>query len=473
MLKVKDETFQKQISLLYKYQQEHLLKWWEELNEVEKEEFSNQILKIDLPLIDELIKEHLLKPEKEDVFEKKELLPPEIIPVPITGEDLDKEREAKTIGELALKNGEVGCFLVAGGQSTRLGYDAPKGIYPIGPVTDRTLFQIHAEKIKALSERYSVKIPWYIMTSKYNHEQTVKFFKMYQFFGLPSEDVKFVVQGMMPAVDIKGKMILERKNHIFENPNGHGGTILAIRDSHYLEDMKSRGVKYLFYFQVDNAFLKIADPIFIGHHILNKSSMSAKVVAKKYPEEKIGLVGYINGKLVVIEYSELTKEEVYTKNEDGSLKFNAGSPAIHILSISFIEDILNKKAKLKYHKAFKEMPYLNEEGKTVTAIKPNGYKFETFIFDLFPEAKNVTLMEVSRFEEFSPLKNKEGEDSPLEVKKNLTKLYASWIKDSGIKIPSDKEGNIKGFIEVSPLYALDQEEFVKKAKGRSFQRIWK
>lgn len=471
MIKVEDEVLQRQINLLYEYRQEHVLKWWEQLSHEEQKKFSHQICKIDTPLIEELAQKYVINPE--EALGDKTLSPPEVIPIPKEGEDFDREREAKKFGEIALKNGEVGCFLVAGGQSTRLGFNSPKGTYPIGPITKRSLYQIHVEKIKALSEKYKAKIPLYIMTSKYTHEQTIKFFESNQFFGLPSQDVKFTQQGMIPAVDEKGKMILSGKNHIFENPNGHGGAILAIRDSNFLRDMKRRGIKYLFYFQVDNALLKIADPIFIGYHFLNRAQMSAKVVAKKYPEEKIGLVGYVNGKLGVIEYSELTKEEVYAENEDGSLRFNAGSPAIHILSVSFIEDIINKGIKLKYHKAFKKIPYINEKGELITPSEPNGYKFETFIFDLFEEAENITLMEVSRFEEFSPLKNKEGENSPREVKESLTELYASWIKEAKIEVPVNKEGKILGFIEISPLFALGKEEFVQKAKGRSFQRIWR
>lgn len=471
MIKVEDKVLQKQINLLYEYKQEHVLKWWDQLNSEEQKKFSDQICKIDIPLVEELAQKHVINPE--EALKEKILAPPEVIPIPKRGEDFDKEREAKKFGEIALRSGEVGCFLVAGGQSTRLGLNAPKGTYPIGPITKRSLYQIHVEKIKALSEKYSTKIPLYIMTSKYTHEQTIKFFESNQFFGLPKEEIKFIQQGMIPAVDEKGKMILDGKNHIFESPNGHGGTILAIRDSDALKDMRRRGIKYLFYFQVDNALLKIADPIFIGYHFLNKAQMSAKVVAKKYPEEKIGLVGYINEKLGVIEYSELTKEEVYAENEDGSLRFNAGSPAIHILSVNFIEDIINRGTKLKYHKAFKKIFYINEEGELITPSEPNGYKFETFIFDLFEEAKNIVLMEVSRFEEFSPLKNKEGDDSPQEVKESLIKLYASWIKEAKIEIPMSKDGKILGFIEISPLFALDKEEFVQKAKGMSFQRIWR
>ncbi|MDI6785702.1 MAG: UDPGP type 1 family protein [bacterium] len=471
MIKVEDEVLQKQINLLYEYKQEHVLKWWDQLSIEEGKEFSDQICSINIPLVGELAKKHVI--DYEQIIKKKELAPPEVISIPKEEKDIEKEGEAKKFGEIALKNGEVGCFLVAGGQSTRLGLNSPKGTYPIGPITKRSLYQIHVEKIKALSEKYDIRIPLYIMTSKYTHEGTIKYFETNQFFGLPSQDIRFIQQGMVPAVDRQGNMILDKKNHIFENPNGHGGTILAIRDSNALNDMKQRGIKYLFYFQVDNALLKIADPVFIGYHFLNKSQMSAKVVAKKHPEEKIGLVGYVNGKLGVIEYSELTKEEVYAKNEDGSLKFNAGSPAIHILSVSFIENIIFKGTKLKYHKAFKKIPYISEEGEIITPSEPNGYKFETFIFDLFEEAENVVLMEVNRLEEFSPLKNREGSDSPQEVKKNLTKLYASWIKKANIEVPVDKDGEILGYIETSPLFALDQEDFIQKAEGMSFQRIWR
>jgi UDP-N-acetylglucosamine/UDP-N-acetylgalactosamine diphosphorylase len=272
---------------------------------------------------------------------------------------------------------------------------------------------------------------------------------------------------MMPSVDFEGRLILSAKDRIFMNPNGHGGVFPALKRSGALEDMEERGITQLFYFQVDNPLVKIADPLFIGYHLLADADMSTKVVKKENPEEKVGVLGYIDGALSVIEYSELSRDDKYARRGDGELKFNAGNTAIHLLNVEFIRREIEEGFKLPYHAAKKKIPYIDEEGNLVEPDRPNGLKFETFIFDALRDAKRSINMEIIREEEFSPLKNKEGADSPESVKEALVNLYANWCEAAGVKIPRDREGKVKGLIEISPLFALDRENFVKKVNSNT------
>ncbi|MDI6781921.1 MAG: UDPGP type 1 family protein [bacterium] len=425
--------------------QEHILKYYDKLSLKQREDLLSQILSIDMSLVNELIAMGMTAKEPHPHLE-----PPCIIPIQ------DKRyQQAKGKGEEALKDGRIACFVVAGGQSTRLGYNLPKGTFEVGPVSSKSLFQYHAEKIAAMNNRYNTNIPWYIMTSKENDTQTRDFFQRHDFFQLQTKDVIFFEQGMLPAIDFDGKLIMDSPDHIAMSPNGHGGSLLGLKESGALDDMRRRGIKEIFYFQVDNALVKIADPVFIGYHLLEKAEMSTKVVSKIRPDEMVGVVGYINGRLGVIEYTELNDEERYAVNADGSLRFKAGNTAIHMLNVEFVHRLVRDGFHLPYHGARKKIPSLDKHGKLQKPHEPNGIKFETFIFDALRYAKHSVVMEVNRKEEFSPLKNISGQDSPETVRHDLINLYTGWCKAVGLEI-SDCP------IEISPLFAMDSDEFVQR-----------
>ena len=440
--------------------QGHVFQFWEYLTDDEKKRFIEQLEKIDLDLVNELVKEFILQP-KPRRFEG-ELEPVEVIPVPQTEEERTKAEAAKKIGEETLRNGKVGLILVAGGQGTRLGFPGPKGMFPVTPVKKKSLFQWHAEKIRAIQKRYKTELPWYIMTSEANDPQTREFFKENNYFGLDPSQIFFFVQGMLPAVDKSGRIILDEKWHIFTSPNGHGGTLWALYESGALEDMRKKNLDQLFYFQVDNVLVKIADPIFLGYHILHNAEMSSKVVPKRHPYEKLGVIGIHNEKLSVIEYSDLSEEDMLARNPDGSLKYNAGSIAIHVFRRDFLEAETERGFKLPYHMAHKKIPYLDENGNRIESEKPNGYKFETFIFDALHDTTSSIVMETKREEDFSPVKNRAGEDSPETARRDLTDMFGRWLEKAGVKIPRDKFNHVIGSIEISPLFALDEEELIRK-----------
>jgi UDP-N-acetylglucosamine/UDP-N-acetylgalactosamine diphosphorylase len=356
----------------------------------------------------------------------------------------------------------VAAFLVAGGQGTRLGYSGPKGKFRISPIKEKSLFQLHAEKILAMSRKYRANIPWYIMTSDTNHQETVDFFETCEYFGLNPKDVVFFSQEMIPALDANGRLILDAKDHIFTNPNGHGGSLSALKKSGALEDMRRRGIDLIFYFQVDNVLVKICDPVFLGYHVQNQAHMSTKVVAKTDPYEKVGVLGRMNGRLGVIEYSDLSDEQKEARNPDGSLKFGAGNIAIHVLNVDFVEQENQGGLRLPWHIAHKKIPYLDENGKRIEPKEPNGYKFETFVFDALGDAEKTVILEVKREEEFSPVKNAQGVDSPATARRDMINLFGSWLEKAGVPIPRDSQNNVKGKIEISALFALDEEELIHK-----------
>jgi UDP-N-acetylglucosamine/UDP-N-acetylgalactosamine diphosphorylase len=378
------------------------------------------------------------------------------------------------VGATALAAGEVAAVLVAGGSGTRFGFEGPKGTYPIGPVSAASLFQIHAEKIVARSRRHGKLIPFYVMTSPENHDATVRFFDDHDRFGL--DHVRFFVQGQMPAVDrATGRILLAEKGRIALSPDGHGGTLSALAapgprgGPSCLEEMKSRGIRTVFYFQVDNPLVRIVDPAFIGLHRQNEADVSFKVIEKLAPDEKLGVVVTVDGSPQVIEYSDLPAELAEQREPDGSLRIWAGSIAVHLFELGFIERLV-RGLTLPFHRAVKKVPHLDEAGTPVQPAAPNAVKFERFIFDALPLAGRSTMVETDRSLEFEPLKNATGPDSPATVRQRMSDVAASWLERAGASIPRRGDGTVPFGIEISPLFALDADELKSKVEpGRSVE----
>jgi len=460
IIKVSGARAQANIARVYEAKQDHVFRFWDELSEEESQILLEQIEDIDYQLLHSLVQKFVLSSEPTRSF--KTIAPPDVIKIPKTPKAHDYAEHARTVGEEALREGRIGLFLVAGGQASRLGFEGPKGAYPIGPVTGKPFFQIYAERIQALRKKYKTELPWFIMTSEENDEATKDFFQKNSYFGLSRADVTFVRQKMIPAVDKRGKLILIEKNRIFRNPNGHGGALQAMRDHNVIDTCRSAGITDLYYFQVDNILARIADPVFAGYHLLEKAELSVKVVAKKDPSERVGVIGFIDGALGVIEYSDMSPKDLDAREPDGSLSYNAGNSAIHLINIDFVDRITIDGSNLPYHRALKKIPYINRQGEKVTPKEPNGIKFETFIFDALRQARSSVLMEVVREDEFSPVKNDTGDDSPATAKRDLINLFGCWLEACNVKIPRDADGNVEGKIEISPLTAMNPGELAKE-----------
>ncbi len=439
--------------------QAHVLRWWDELSDASRESLASQILSLDIALLSGLVDRTLHKEEAGKTA--AELDPPGVICLPASEENRKARQEAREIGEDALRAGKVCAFTAAGGQATRLGYPKPKGCYPIGPVTNRSLFQIHAEKLKAAAKRYGRDFYWILLTSSGNTAATREYLESEEFFGLPSDCVLFSEQENLPAVDFDGKMMLGRKDHIFTSPNGHGGALKALKDSGALDLLSREGVDQISYFQVDNALMPALDPVFLGFHIQQEAGMSSKAVRKQSPDEKVGLLGILDGRLNVIEYSEMTDEQSCATGPDGQLKFWAGSIAAHVISVSFVRKVQEDGFGLPYHTARKKVPALNEDGELIVPTQPNAIKFETFIFDALPLTERSVILEIPREEQFSPLKNPGGENSPDTARGDLVNLYASWMEAAGERVPRNSEGRVETPVEISP---HDREYFLENFK---------
>ena len=335
-------------------------------------------------------------------------------------------------GAKELAAGRVAVLLVAGGQGSRLGFEGPKGAYPIGPVTDKPLFYFHARKVLAKARKYGKPVPFYIMTSEANYAATLACFKENDWFGLNPRDVFLFKQGMWPGMTAEGQVILDAPGHVFMSPDGHGGLLAALKRSGALADMKKRGVRSVFFFQVDNPLVEIADEAFIGYHVLEKSDYTLKLCAKRDPYEKVGMPMKFGKTFRMVEYTEMTDEQCTRKGKDGKLYFLYGSPAIHVFDRAFLEREALKPMPL--HLAHKKIAMVDANGKVVKPTEPNGYKFEKFIFDILPDAKKAAFVAFDQKDEFSPVKNAEGNDSPATCKADLQAKWRRQLAARGILV---------------------------------------
>lgn len=437
--------------------QEQVFSFWSQLDAAARAALAAQAAEIDLAEVARLHRTLVL--EKAAVANVGELEPAPYEPLPAHGGDPAVWAKARAAGEEALRAGRVAAFVVAGGQGTRLGYDGPKGTFPVTPVRRKSLFQVFAEKIRAAGLRYGKPLHWFIMTSHANHAQTEAFFAEHRFFGLDRGRVHFFRQGRMPAVSFDGKIMLESKGAIALSPDGHGGSLRALHRSGALDLMRQEGVEALSYFQVDNPLVRCVDATFIGFHLLAGSEMSSKAVPKAYPEEKVGLFCRRDGRLVVAEYSDVPMELQRQRNADGTLRFNAGSIAIHVIDREFARRMAagGEGVQLPFHRADKKIPTIDAAGHPVVPAKPNGVKFELFVFDALPFARQPLVIETDRENDFSPVKNAEGVDSPLTCRDDQLRQAARWLRAAGATLPVDSTGLPAVNLEISPLFGYDAD----------------
>jgi UDP-N-acetylglucosamine/UDP-N-acetylgalactosamine diphosphorylase len=430
-----------------RYGQDHLLGHFDGLTLPEQDALIDQILSVDFEqlaaLHNDLVRNQAGAGSRETI-EPLRAKPWDSLPI--------SERAAlANQGMRALREGKVAAFLVAGGQGTRLGHNGPKGVFDIGLPSRKSLFQLQAERILRLSRQAGRTIPWYIMTSEDNHAETTGFFKERRFFGLSERDVMFFKQGEMPVVDQHGKVLLASKGRLSMGPNGNGGCFLALAKSGALDDMKKRGVEQVFFYSVDNALVRVCDPHFVGYAISEGKPAASKAVIKIQPEEKVGVLCLRNGKPSVLEYSEMTEEMIYSKTADGRYLYDSANIAMHLFTRSFLET--HAGASLPFHVAHKKIAYVDPAGNTVTPPAPNAYKFELFMFDLFPMAGEMAGLLVRREEEFAPVKNKDGVDSPASARGLLLDLHHKWAVAAGVG-----EEELKGkLVEISPLASYGGE----------------
>ena len=437
--------------------------FWDQLEPEEKASLNQDCREIDLEEVDQLVRTLVLA-ESEESVDLEGLEPAPYIPHPDHGGDQRLWEQARETGEAALRAGKVAAFTVAGGQGTRLGYDGPKGTFPVTPVRGNPLFAVFAEKIKAAGDRYGVRIPWFIMTSTQNHAATRLAFEEADFFGLDPQQVVFFSQGRVPAVDFQGKILLAGKSEVAMTPDGHGGSLRALVRSGAVEKMKAAGIEAISYFQVDNPLIRIIDPAFIGFHLQNGSEMSSKMIPKAYAGEKVGHFCTQKGRMLVVEYSDMPESMQEERDSQGELRFLAGSIAIHIFDVGFVDRLGSgiASARLPFHRAVKKIKTIDANGDPVSPEKPNGVKFEMFVFDALPFASNPVVIETLREDDFSPVKNATGVDSPETCRADQLRQWTRWLRAAGLEVETDESG-LPGFtFEISPLFADTEEVFVER-----------
>lgn len=364
--------------------------------------------------------------------------------------------EAVAAGEALIEAGRVAALVVAGGQGTRLGRDGPKGALPATPITGTSLFGLFAAQLRAVRQRHGVAVPWYVMTSPENDARTRQFFKEHQFFGLDPADVVMFAQGELPTFDLAGRLLLAAADTPATHPDGHGGSLMALRRSGALDDLVRRGIEHLSYFQIDNPATRVLDPGFIGLHAQGAGSsgeMSSKVVVKTDPAERVGVFAQHGARLEVIEYSDLPAHLAALRTPDGRLAFRAGNVAVHLFGVEFLTRVA--EAQLPLHRARKVATCFDvSTGQVVEPTQPNALKLERFIFDALAGVQRPLLLEVDRVEAFAPIKNAQGVDSPASSRALQLERAARWLEAAGVEVPRGAEGAPDCVIEIRPETAL-------------------
>lgn len=409
-------------ALVAKYKQEHLLDFIDTLPEDWAENLLEQIRSIDFELMEGLYCD-AVESRENNLFAKREVSP--IHSDSLSAMEESTVKEYRETGMKVLSRGTAAAVTMAGGQGTRLGHSGPKGTFDIGLPSKKTLFHLQAERLTALSQQCGKWISWYIMTSHENHRETVQYFENNMYFGYPEEEINFFTQGRLPMLDTEGKILLKEKEEINFGPDGNGGVFLSLKKSGALEDMKKRGVRWVFICGVDNALVRMADPVFIGYAVHSNKAAASKSVRKKYPEERVGVFCRENGRPSMIEYTELPEEYVRKTGADGELLFGDANIIAHLFEMDVLLRIADRG--LPYHTAFKKASYIDRRGTKVSPEEPNAYKFESFIFDAFQYLDDLAVLRVDRDREFAPVKNSTGEDSPENARKLMLAMEGEGV----------------------------------------------
>lgn len=441
--------------------QQHLLKFWDTLNDDQRKTFLKQLSTLHCNQLNELFQKAIATTKNTECLDDR------MVPVP--SDQYGSEAQYRRRGLQEIARGTVAVLLLAGGQGTRLGVSYPKGMYSVGLPSGKTLFQLQAERILKIQELAReqegnvCRIPWYIMTSEATNFETEKFLRANDFFGINEADIMIFEQNMLPCFDFDGKILLENVDKVAEAPDGNGGLFKALNDLGVLDDMRKRGIQYLQVYGVDNILVKVADPVFIGYCVENDAECGNKVIRKIVPTEALGVTCLVDGRFRVVEYSEISSHTANLRDSQGNLTFNAGNICQHFFTLDFLYEVASQhEHKMKLHVAKKKIPHVDNNGAPIKPSVPNGIKIEKFVFDVFEFCKRLVIWEVPRQNEFSALKNSEdaGTECPSTAKTALMALHKRYIEEAGGVVEGDE-------VEISPLISYAGEG-LEGLKGRRF-----
>lgn len=448
-------------SRLADFDQQHLIQFYDELDRDAQSRLDGQIASVDFGLVETLFQKFGKADTWAELAQRAE--PPTALRLDNAANSIRLD-DAVASGKKILQDGHVALVLVAGGQGTRLGFAHPKGLYPLSPVRNRTLFQIHIDKLSAINEAFGCVVPLYVMTSPATHQETAEFLEQNEWFGYPREAARIFCQGTMPAVNCEtGKVLLSARDRLFASPDGHGGMLAALKKNGCLDEMKASGIKQVFYHQIDNPLSQTCDCATLGYHILAESEMTTQAVPKQHPLQKVGNIVSIDGKVQIIEYSDLPDEVAHRQDLDGSLVFWAGNIAVHVFDVDFLDRMTEHADSLPFHLAHKKVPFVAPDGNIVEPDQPNAIKFERFIFDLLPMARHSIVVEVDPAEAFSPVKNASTESSNTA----LTAQQAMIDQARRVLASVDVTVTDGAAVELDPALMYDREKLVAATQGKA------
>lgn len=405
--------------LLKKNNQIKILKFMEKVDDTKKKKLADQILKLDFEQVNRLYKDRNAK----FVNEKK------IEPIKYINKNKlsSKEiNEIKQIGDQVIEQGKYAVVTMAGGQGTRLGWKGPKGTFKLEKV-GKYIFEILTETLLKAKEEYGKEVYWYIMTSIDNNDKTINFFEKHNYFGYPKEKVKFFKQNTLPLLDFDGNLLVDKNFEIRYASDGNGGVFQALKEDRMIEDMQAHNIQWVYVCGVDNIMANMVDDVLLGLAIKNKMPSASKSVKKAYPEEKVGIFCKKNGKPAIIEYIDMNEKMIYARDDENELLFGESNIVGHLFNIESVKELANYH--FKYHCAKKKNPYIDENENEVIPNEPNSYKFEAFIFDGFEYLDDMIILRVNREDEFAPIKNATGNDSPQTAEKIYLQKYKQNIKN--------------------------------------------
>jgi len=459
MIKVTSEADKVCVAKANEAGQGHIFDGWDDLTTDEQKTLISQVQSLDFQLMKRLVGQHL---HRTDSLPSRVLKPAPLTRLPALDSNREEYELCRTLGEYALRQNEVVLVMAAGGGGlTR--FSEPIGMLPVGPVTGKSLFHLHAEKIQALNRRYRTSIRWTIICHPDERDKVAQFFKSNAYFGLQCSDISLVVQDLLPVVDRRGKILLSEPGRMAMSPNGHGGILLGLMQEGRLEAMQNMGVRHIVYFQADNPLVNIADPVFLGYHIKNQSEVSSKAVRRVDPGERVGIFCLVNGTTAVVEHTELGEDDRKARLPDRSLALDAANIGTHLFSVEFLRRMHTERLQLPFHPVRCLTPHVKKGRKIVRPAEPNSVKFVAFVFDAISSSKRTSLLEVQREDEFSPIKHTGGnEASLLTAQRDLSQLYAGWLRAAYPELPEGVGTERGPAVEISPLFAMDAEELKEK-----------
>ena len=459
MIKVSSETDKVCVAKVREAGQGHVFDSWDRATNEQQRALISQLTEIDFQLLKRLVQQHIHGADES--HEERVLRPPPLTRLPQEADAHEERQLCHTLGDYALRNGEV-ALVTAAGASDATPDSEPTGMLPVGPVTGKSLFQLHAENIRAINRRYKTSLRWYIFCHAYHLDLVVAHFRENGYFGLNCSDLYFIPERLLPVVDRRGRLLLAEPDRIGMSTVGQGGILDTLLSDEHLGAMEKAGVRHVFFFQADNPLARIASPVFVGLHIKSQSDVTSKAIRRTDSDDDQAVFCKFSNTIAVVRPAEMTEEERCSRDESGELAFGAAQIGIHILTVDFLRRLRDADTSPPFHAVPHATTRIDRRGRLVRPSEPNSIRFQSFLFDALQTARSITIVEVDARDEYSPVRNASGDRSPLTAQRDLSHLYARWLKEACGSTGDGSNGELEPAVEISPLFAMDVEELKEK-----------